>query len=156
MCCLLLHRSQSPPFLAYLIRLLLLSLPKVLSLSLNLGGFQRSSLSLSQWGGFNIAFFSPVIVIGFSGSGLWAWGWNGILVFFFYKFSGDGEFQTKRDRISEEEEREMEFHVCVCVCEIERERLINKWIEHEIRTYDVECTVKCYIKVAKVSFGVLK
>lgn len=72
MCCLLLHRSQSPPFLVYLIRLLLLSLPKVLSLSLNLGGFQRSSFSLSQWGGFNIAFFSPVIVIGFSGSGLWA------------------------------------------------------------------------------------
>ena len=38
----------------------------------------------------------------------------------------------------------------------EREKWINKWIEHEIRTYDVECTVKCYIKATKVSFGVLK
>ena len=30
----------------------------------------------------------------------------------------------------------------------------NKLLGHKIRTYDVECTTKCYIKVAKVSFSV--
>ena len=30
----------------------------------------------------------------------------------------------------------------------------NKLLAHEIKTCDVECTTKCYIKVAKVCFRV--
>ena len=35
----------------------------------------------------------------------------------------------------------------------EREKIINKWKEHENKTCNGECVVKCYIKVVKVSFS---
>ena len=31
---------------------------------------------------------------------------------------------------------------------------INKVIKYKIRTYNVECIIKCYIKIEKLNYGV--
>ena len=58
-----------------------------------------------------------------------------------------------RKRISKEEREEETLNLETST-ESKREKQLNKVIEHEIRTCDVECVVKYYIKVKKTNFGV--
>ena len=58
-----------------------------------------------------------------------------------------------RKRISEEEREEKTSNLETSM-ESKREKQLNKVIEHEIRTCDVECVVKYYIKVKKKNFVV--